>query len=99
MPKLHYGYGAECTILTRFIHPSAIVQEKYSNLEKTYQTLVVLVGEETKTGRKQQQNCYTFLSNDFQNIVLYAVKRHLQIVKEVIPDGFFGEGIFSKQGE
>ena len=86
-------------VLTRFILLSTIIQEKYSNVEKTHQTMVVLVGEETKTVRKKQQNCYTFLSNDFQNIVLYAVKRHLQIVKEGIPDGFFGEGIFSKQGE
>jgi hypothetical protein len=47
MPKLRHGVGANCTVLTKFIHPSEHVRAKHANIEKGHTTLVILVGKET----------------------------------------------------
>ena len=85
MPKLRFGVGAECSVLTRFIHPSAVIRAKYPNLEKAHRTSVILIGEESTTVRRKSQDCFTFRSGDFENEILYAVKKHLKVIKEGSP--------------
>jgi hypothetical protein len=82
MPKLRHGVGANCTVLTKFIHPSEHVRAKHANIEKGHTTLVILVGKETLKVRRKDQKCYTFRSDDYPNIILHAVKRYVNVVTE-----------------
>ena len=91
MPKLHHGVGANCTILSKFIHPSEHVRTKHANLDKGHKTSVIIVGEETVKVQQKDQKCYTFRSDDYPNIVLHAVKRYLNVVNEGPPQSFFDQ--------
>ncbi len=91
MPKLHHGVGANCTILSKFIHPSEHVRTKHANLDKGHKTSVIIVGEETVKVRRKDQKCYTFRSDEYPNIVLHAVKRYLNVVTEGPPQSFFDQ--------
>jgi hypothetical protein len=91
MSKLHHGVGANCTILSKFIHPSEHVRTKHANLDKRHKTSVIIVGEETKKVRRNDQKCYTFRSDEYPNIILYAVKRYLNVVTEGPPQSFFDQ--------
>jgi hypothetical protein len=91
MPKLHHGVGANCTILSNFIHPSEHVTTKHVNLDKDHKTSVIIVGKETVKVRRKDQKCYTFRSDDYPNIVLHAVKRYLNVVTEGPPQSFFDQ--------
>jgi hypothetical protein len=91
MPQLHHGVGADCTVLTKCIHPSEHVRKKHANLEKGHQTLVIIVGEETVKVRRKEQKCYTFRSDDYPNTILHAVKRYVNVVTEGTPETFFDQ--------
>ncbi len=91
MPKLHHGVGANCTILSKLIHPSEHVRTKHANLDKGHKTSVIIVGEETVKVRRKDQKCYTFRSDEYPNIVLHAVKRYLNVVTEGPPQSFFDQ--------
>ena len=86
---LHHGVGAKCHVLTRFLHPSKLVRDKYPNIDKGHRTTVVLVGIETKLVNRKDQQCYTFRSEDFPNAVLHAVKRYVVVVEEGPTESFF----------
>ncbi len=92
MPKLKHGVGAECSIFTRFIHPSATIRVKYKNMEKAHRSNVTLVGVEENIVRKREQECYTFQSDAFGDEIIYAVKKHLVVVKECLSEKFFLDG-------
>jgi hypothetical protein len=91
MPKLHHGVGANCTVLTKFIHPSEHIRKKHANLDKGHQTLVIIASEETCKVRRKEQKCYTFRSDDYPNTILYAVKRYVNVVTEGPPETFFNQ--------
>jgi hypothetical protein len=91
MPKLHHGVGANCTVLTKFIHPSEHVRNKHANLEKGHKTVVLLLGEETFKVNRKEQKCYTFRSDDYPNIILYAVTRYVNVVTEGPTESLFCE--------
>ena len=89
MRRLHHGVGAVCTVLTRFIHPSIHVRERHKNLDKGHRTTVVLIGVDTKTVRRKEQEVYTFRADGYDNIILYAVKRYVNVVTEGNKEHFF----------
>jgi hypothetical protein len=89
--KLHHGVGANCTILSKFIHPSEHVRTKHANLHKGHKTSVIILGKETAKVQREDQKCCTFRSEDYPNIVLHAVKRCLNVVTEEPPQSFFDQ--------
>jgi hypothetical protein len=89
--KLHHGVGANCTILSKSIHPSEHVRTKHANFDKGHKTSVIIVGEETVNVWRKDQKCYTFRSVEYPNIVLHAVKRYLNVVTEGPSQGFFDQ--------
>jgi hypothetical protein len=89
MPKLRHGVGANCTVLTKFIHPSEHVRALHTNLDKGHKTSVILIGQATVKVRKKEQKCYTFRSDDYPNLVLHAVLRYLIVVTEGPEATFF----------
>ena len=91
MPKLRHGVGANCTVLTKFIHPSEHARTKHANLEKGHQTLVIITGEQYMKVRRKDQKCYTFRSDDYPNRVLHAVKRYVNVVTEGPPETLFNQ--------
>ena len=89
MPKLQYGIGAECSVLTKFLHPSALVRDKYPNLERGHRTTVILNRQEEKKVNRRQQQCYTFCLEAFANAEMHAVTKHVKILKEGAAAHFF----------
>ena len=91
--KLHHGVGAKCEVLTKFIHPSKHVRDKYINHDNSamvnHQMEVLLVGVEDKIVRNKYQLCYTFRADNFPGILLYAVKKHVVVKEEGAVEHFF----------
>ena len=90
MVKLRHGRGAECSVLTKFIHPLQLVRDKHVNLEKTHQTEVLLVDEIDIRVNRRMQKCYSLRSDDYPNKLLHAVRRHVTVKKEGGLAGIFG---------
>ena len=82
MPKLRHGVGANCTVLTKFVHPSEHVRALHTNLDKGHKTSVILVGQEIFKVRRKDQKCYTFRSDDYPNVLLDAALRNVVVVSE-----------------
>jgi hypothetical protein len=96
MPRkqLTMGVGAEITVLTRFLHPSAAIREKYINPVKgeRLEKLIVVRSEEKIIRRKSVVAIVMTHSNfvkDGQPIELFAVPRYCKVTKEGPPESFF----------
>ena len=50
---------------------------------------MVLIGVDTKTVRRKEQEVYTFRADGYDNIILYAVKRYVNVVTEGNKEHFF----------
>ena len=90
MPKLRHGRGAECSILTKFIHSLQLVRDKHVNLEKTHRTMGVLVDETEKKVNRKIQKCYSFRLDDYPDQLLHAVRKYVTVTKEGSRHGIFG---------
>ena len=74
---VHPGIGAKGDVLTKFIYP------KLSNNDPQHWSKVVLLGKEEKVVDKKSQDCYTFsVVGGPNNLVFYANKRYVKLVKE-----------------
>ena len=88
------GVGATIKVIKRFVHPSALLREKYKNPkrgEKLEDCLVIR--KEEKLVSRRQQMCIIFRHDDFPNVELHAVERYCQIVKEGADTGWFSNEI------
>ena len=98
MPKLNHGIGAKCTVFTKFIHPTSLINTKYPTFDRNHRFTVVLIGEKERTINKKAKPCYTFRNDDFENAILYAVKRNIVVIEEDSPDHFFDKQHGGSQG-
>lgn len=91
--KLHHCIVAECSVLTRFIHPFATIREKHTNKDKEqkskHKTTVCLIGAERIKVDNKMQDVYIFRSDYYPNATMYAVKRWLKVLKEGPEDTLF----------
>ena len=83
--KLYAGVGAKCTILTRFIHPRVVIDDK------GHRTTIKLLSKERKTISRKQQECFVFtcLDGPASDTTGYSVKSHVIITKEGNKSLFF----------
>ena len=86
--SLPHGIGAVSQVMMRYLHPSKLVREKYTNysLSATIAGLIEL-RQETKTVYGRQQECFCFHHHDFPNLELHAVTRWVKVIK-VPPNPF-----------
>ena len=78
MPKtLCFGKGGITSYISRFIHPSRPIKEKYPNRPKTHkiENLVWIAEEKNKTGRNSSvSNVYMFSHADFDGVEFYSAR-------------------------
>lgn len=70
--KKHAGKGAECSILTRFLHP------RVDHEDKTHRSRVVLISQEEIRVNRKPQSCFT-CKLKHSNVVYHAVKSHFKV--------------------
>ena len=88
--KKSMGIGATVTVLTRLVHPSEHIREKYPNLEKDHRfENCVVTGRCKKKVNRKEQTVVTFRCNEIENVVLYAVERYCNIIEEGPKESFF----------
>ena len=89
------GVGAKTSCLSRFIHPSEHIRNKYPNPIQGHRLeWCVVVRQEVKKVSRRDQLCVVIHHNDFKTssddfIELYAVKHYLKVTEEGSPDYFF----------
>ena len=76
------GVDALVTCLARFIHPSALVREKYSNVLPTTRFI--------KTVSRRLQECIVFSSPGFPAVEFHSVRRYCKVTHEGPRKHFFG---------
>ena len=70
------GVGATIKVMKRFVHPSALIREKFKNPKKGERLEDCLViKKEEKLVSRRQQTCIVFRHNAFENVELHAVER------------------------
>lgn len=82
---MSHGKDAKITVLTRFVHPSIHMRNKYPNTHRDERLNgCVTICQAEKVVRRKNQLCIVFRHDDFPGIELYAVKKHC-VVTEVGP--------------
>jgi Transposase IS4 len=92
-----FGVGANVTVLTRFLHPSAAIRHRHNNrtLPNNHRTNnLIIVRQETKYVRRKEQICFVYQHDDYKehdnltSIELYSVRKHAKCIQEG-PDNLF----------
>ena len=89
------GVGAKTSCLSKFIHPSEHIRNKYPNPIQGHRLEgCVVVRQEVKKVSRRDQLCVVIHHDDFKTssddfVELYAVKRYLKVTEEGSPDYFF----------
>jgi len=84
------GTGAVVSILSKFVHPSKEVRDKYPVRAPTHRLEgCIVVREAIKTINRREQSSIVFTHDDFPNVALYACSKHLKIVEEGPESAFF----------
>ena len=90
--KKKLGVGAKCAVLTKYLHPSIAVNEKYPNATASARTSdLKCIRKEKKIVNRSEQEVAIFRHDDF-DIDLHAVLRWVKVVVEGDKDGLFGGG-------
>jgi len=96
MPRntLRAGYGAECSVLIKYLHPSRLIQDKIIN-RREIDRLEGLVAQ-TKEIRKvnhRDQIVVVFKHDElFPGDEIYCVARFCKVLKEGDASGYFDDG-------
>ncbi len=91
MPRNHIlGKDATCSILAKFLHPSALVRDKFPNHENTLRLEgFKVVRQEVKRVSRRQQLCVVCTHEDFPNTEMHAVKGWWTVTQPGPPDLYF----------
>ena len=103
--QLHQvGVLAKVSCLSKFLHPSEHIRNKYSNpVSGHHLEGCVIVWQEVKRVSKRDQLCVIVKHDDFKAnkefIKLHAVKRYFHVTEEGDPDQFFDDPGTGHAGE
>ena len=84
-PKLRAGVGAVASVMSKFVHPSKPIRDKYPNwLKKHNLHRVVLVEVDTKVVQRGANAIMVFVFThlDFPDQKLYAANRYIHVNEE-----------------
>ena len=83
MSKKQHGVGAICSVLKRFLHPSNLIREKYVNHAKDERLEgLFTIREEVRSVNRKDVLCLVFRHDDFENQLLYWIKKYARILHE-----------------
>ena len=91
------GVGAKCSCLSRFVHPSQHIRDKYPNPVSGHRLEGCLtIRQEVKEVSRRDQLCIIVHHDDFKTadgefIELHAVKRYFKVTEEGDLDLFFDD--------
>ena len=72
--------------MTRYLHPSAYVRDKYPNQDKDWKknnrTKVIIISQGDKKVNGKEQGVYFMRSEDFPDKQLHAVKKWVEVTQE-----------------
>ena len=98
------GVGAKTSCLSKFLHPSEQIRNKYPNPVAGHRLEgCVVVRQEIKSVSRKDQLCVVVRHDDFKagedHIELHAVKRYFRVTMEGDPDLFFDVGPTTDNGK
>ena len=84
------GVGAQCSVLTKYMHPAKLVNKKFPN-RTTHSRIenLICIDEDNKLVNKKQQGVITFRHDDFEGTVIYCVRRWAKVLQEGATEHFF----------
>ena len=91
-PKLRAGVGAVASVMSKFVHPSKSIHNKYPNRPKNHKLQgVVLVEVDAKVVRRGTNEILVFVFThfDFTDQKLYAAKQYIHVTEEGEQDSLF----------
>ena len=98
--KKTMGAGAVISVLSKLIHPSEHIREKFINPVDGHRLEGgVVLRLETKSINRRDQRAIVFRHEDFESVELYAVQRFCRIETEGHSDHFFKENSEEGEGE
>ena len=81
--KLQAGVGSIADTLLKYVHPSALIREKYPNpMNSQRLENCLVICREAKEVKHIQQTCIIFHHNEFPDKELHCVERWVKIKKE-----------------
>jgi hypothetical protein len=92
--RLRVGVGGVGSCISRFIHPSKPIRDKYVNRPKGHKLEnLTVIAEGLKTVRRGggPTNVFIFSHGDFPDVEFYAARRYLHITEEGPEDGLFDQ--------
>ena len=93
--KKTHGIGAVVSVLTKFVHPSQLIRDKFPNLPNGHRLSgCITLRQEVKRINQKEKLSLIVKHDDFKNDdeeyqELHACKRHFQIQEEGDPEFFF----------
>ena len=91
-PKLRSGVGAVASVMSKFVHPSKSIHDKYPNRTKNHKLQwVILVEIDGKVMRRGANAIiiFVFTHFDFPDEKFYAAKRYIHMTQEGEEDRLF----------
>ena len=99
------GVGAKVTCLSKFVHPSQHIRDKYPNPVSGHRLEgCVVVRQELKKVSRRDQLCIVVHHDEFKTadgtiVELHAVKRYWKVVEEGDSDFFFDDPVTEEERE
>ena len=99
------GVGAKVICLSKFVHPSQHIRDKYPNPVSGHRLEgCVVVRQELKKVSRHDQLCVIVHHNEFKTadstiVELHAVKRYWKVVEEGDSDFFFDDPVAEEERE
>ena len=92
LPKLRAGVGAVASVMSKYVHPSKSIRDKYPNLPKNHKLQgVVLVEVDAKFVRRGPNAIMVFVFTHFKftDQQFYAAKQYIHATEEGEEDSLF----------
>jgi len=88
--KKRCGVGAKCTVLTKYMHPAKLIDEKYPNRTAHHKVEnLVAIREDTKKVSQREQCVFVFRHDDFPDKELHCVRRWCKVIEEGAEEHLF----------
>ena len=90
--KKRLGIGAQCSVLSKYMHPAKEVSDKYPNRTAQHRIEnLVCLREDTKIVKRRQQRVIVFRHETFAEMEIYCVRRWVKIINEGAAEHYFEE--------
>ena len=86
--------GAVISVLSKLIHPSQAIRDKYTNPADRHRLSGgIVIRQEVRNINRPDQQTIVFRHNDFDDVELYAIKRFCLVETEGNKDHFFKDNV------